>query len=990
MKPLFALFLGIILGNNSAFATECSSATLKNAAACHDVLVGSPIRSADYDDVLSRERGLFELSVLTATTYIKQTQPERGRFNWKLTDRDFDIAERNGMKIHGHPLIWGSDYYQPEWLMELGDPKQVEAVFSDYIKRAVQRYQGRIHYWDVINEGIRDDGKGIRDSVWKRGIGPSYIERAFRLARKYDQGAHLIYNEYGTAQAGKVESKKFQYMKKMLNDMKADNVPIDGVGWQMHATVDKVLSKDFPLKERLHEIAALGFVNHITELDIRIDSTSEKNLEKQKRAFKKVATAFLSLDKSKRGTFGVWGISDKNSWLNWFLKKREFPLLFDDLAQKKPAYYGVLEAFLEESTLSTPEEETKNYWEQEPKFAQGTYYIKNKASGRYLGRIASDRVSSIQAESEPGESSLWKLKHSDGRYRLLAASNNKFLLEGIETTESEIVLSDSEKKGFQSQQWHFVANEGEYVQLVNHWKGTALAEIGATEPQSKIITAELDSEDERQQWILEVVSISPTRLTRTKAEKKSGFYLLQNRESQRYLSRDSNKESNSVVERRMQTPKRDFAWELVQEGEIYRVRSLAEENTYLNSGNVPEDKRVDVHAYYDDWQSEQWQLYSINSTYFQIVNLWKKKALAVELGSLDGWNVAVVPLESEDNKQHWVFEEIEPSSLNALKESVSDSGRTIITTSNELQTNEVLKGGTFAIQNRASQGYLDRAKGHGEYSDIIEGSNKKSWRLSKVDKAYRIFEHSAPNDSLNSGTDLLHPGVNVGPDVLDWSSQKWLLRPVDNGYFQLINVWKEKALAVESNSQIGSDILVLPIASDDHKQHWRFSSMAGDRKTSASQPITAAVATSNKHPRDGQYFLKNRESGRYLNRENDQDFSDVLEHEMNKGWKSLGWKLVKLDSGYRIYSLWGDSSEALNSGNSLEDTGVQVAPEHSEWTSQVWQLHPVDGKYFQLINEWKKKALSVGSDSGSGKNLTVLPSDKTSSRQHWSFERYSD
>lgn len=41
-----------------------------------------------------------------------------------------------------------------------------------------------------------------------------------------------------------------------------------------------------------------------------------------------------------RGGITVWGILDGDSWIPGFRQRRDWPLLFDDVFQPKPAFYG--------------------------------------------------------------------------------------------------------------------------------------------------------------------------------------------------------------------------------------------------------------------------------------------------------------------------------------------------------------------------------------------------------------------------------------------------------------------------------------------------------------------------------------------------------------------------------------------------------------------------------------------------------------------------
>ena len=249
-----------------------------------------------------------------------------------------DFAKNNGLKVHGHVLVWhietkedffheGYDCSKP-WLSRETMLGRLENYIREVMLYLDEHYPGVVVSWDVVNEAIDDGTKGLRKSNWYNIIGEDYVERAFEYARKHaPEGTLLYYNDYNTAYPGKLKG-----ILTLLEKLIAEG-NIDGYGFQMH---HRVLEPGMTmLSNAVKTIAALNLKLRVSELDVGISSYTEEALEKQ--AVKYAAVMRLMLQYSDQTeAVEVWGLTDNMSYRSY-----EYPLLFDSSCMPKPAYWAV-------------------------------------------------------------------------------------------------------------------------------------------------------------------------------------------------------------------------------------------------------------------------------------------------------------------------------------------------------------------------------------------------------------------------------------------------------------------------------------------------------------------------------------------------------------------------------------------------------------------------------------------------------------------------
>lgn len=312
-------------------------APLRELASRAGILVGTCVSSfslsdRDYVETLTRE-----FSVVTTENELKfeVVHPNPGTYVFEPADRIISLAEANGMKVRGHTLVWHAQL--PSWIVNGEFTKEEwKNILRDHILTVVGRYRGRIWAWDVVNEAFDDSGS-LRDTVWLRNIGPEYIELAFRWAHEADPEALLFYNDYGIEEVNAKSDAVYKLVKELLER----NVPIHGIGLQMHVSLD---NPPDPRKvaENIKRFTDLGLQVHITEMDVRIRlPATEDELIRQAQIYREILEVCLN---SKGCTaFVMWGFTDRYSWIPHFFQGYGAALIFDENYLPKPAYYALWE-----------------------------------------------------------------------------------------------------------------------------------------------------------------------------------------------------------------------------------------------------------------------------------------------------------------------------------------------------------------------------------------------------------------------------------------------------------------------------------------------------------------------------------------------------------------------------------------------------------------------------------------------------------------------
>jgi endo-1,4-beta-xylanase len=310
--------------------------TLRALATRDHLLIGTAV-NMDYIDTEPDYRAPIgrEFSSVTPENVMKWgfVEKVRGQLDFSQADELVRFARAHGQRVRGHTLVWTDQL--PAWLTSGSfTPAQLGQLLHQHITDEVTHFRGEIAEWDVVNEAVNDDGT-LRNTMWLRALGPGYIADAFEWAHEADPGAELFYNDFGIEGLGP----KSDAVRKLLGQLRAQRVPITGVGLQSHLSLSLPLPND--IQANLQAFSDMGLATEITEADVRVPLPADAaKLEAQAEVYRLLLDSCLATPRCTGMT--VWGFSDHHSWIPGVYAGFGAADLLDASYHPKVAYYALI------------------------------------------------------------------------------------------------------------------------------------------------------------------------------------------------------------------------------------------------------------------------------------------------------------------------------------------------------------------------------------------------------------------------------------------------------------------------------------------------------------------------------------------------------------------------------------------------------------------------------------------------------------------------
>lgn len=237
------------------------------------------------------------------------SEPQPGIFDFSEADALVALAAKNRLAVHGHTLVFGEA--NPKWVQDLptvtaADKEHIKQVMVNHITQTVSHFKGKISSWDVVNEPLADfdapaAADGLRQHIWYKAMGASYIAAAFTAAHQADPNAKLYLNDFGLEQDGD----RWNTLLALVTQLKSQGVPINGVGFEAHIYASGDEIDPAVLRSHIQTLARLGLTVRISEMDVYDDNGTAA----QAAQYASVFSACLS--EPNCVSWSTWGITNR-------------------------------------------------------------------------------------------------------------------------------------------------------------------------------------------------------------------------------------------------------------------------------------------------------------------------------------------------------------------------------------------------------------------------------------------------------------------------------------------------------------------------------------------------------------------------------------------------------------------------------------------------------------------------------------------------------
>lgn len=310
------------LSISDKYGKPIENATISVKQTKHDFKFGAYLKIDDlpksklstYEKQFS---SLFNYAVIG--TYWDFVENKHNQEDWSWFEKEVEIANRLNLRFATAPILWGTNESgTPAWLPS--DKLELSAVVNQQIETGIRKSEFADEI-ELVNEPLSPN-----PDYFRRRLGATYIENAFRKARELNLKKRLMINEYGVF--GNENARNFNRDKyfELLTNLIQINTPIDVIGIQAHANGEWFEPAN--VSQQLERYAKLGKPIQITEFSSQTHEydnrkkflsisggykNGEWDDEKQAEFYREFYT--VAFGNPNVEAIVTWGIDDERGWL---------------------------------------------------------------------------------------------------------------------------------------------------------------------------------------------------------------------------------------------------------------------------------------------------------------------------------------------------------------------------------------------------------------------------------------------------------------------------------------------------------------------------------------------------------------------------------------------------------------------------------------------------------------------------------------------------
>ena len=364
MRRIVCLLLAVLLlpilalGEDSANPRDYQP--LKELAVDNGFLLGAALSYDQMGDALYLTTVKHHFDTITPTNELKAyslldqrasqaSSDGMPRMNYTKADKMVEWAQKAGLKVRGHVLVW--DAYMTQWFFHedydlskpIADRETLKLRMQSYIEDVIchfeDKYPGVVYCWDVVNEAVgdsaseykADDPRHVRTmrsgsiNPFYEYVGEDYVELAFYYAwdtvELLGADIRLFYNDYNMFHMGK-RAAAIELIKS-INSYVTDDAgnPIqlcDGVGMQGYiggyGTQSGCMKESNlnDIKKSILLYSELGVEVQITEMAVRNydESKAHEHAVFYQKLFKVFKSINRDVDTPILTNVAIWGLVD--------------------------------------------------------------------------------------------------------------------------------------------------------------------------------------------------------------------------------------------------------------------------------------------------------------------------------------------------------------------------------------------------------------------------------------------------------------------------------------------------------------------------------------------------------------------------------------------------------------------------------------------------------------------------------------------------------